>query len=125
MAVRSGFLAKLTEPMWDWAARSYQASVGKELKKYGLRYDDLLDPEMNMDVAEAMSRLPQQVLDDRNARLKRALDLSLKHVYLSKEMQAKQTPFEFYLTPTLQAVEAENAERIALGTAVPYNRSIP
>jgi hypothetical protein len=35
--------------------------VGAELKKYGLRYDDLLDPTNNLDVNEAMRRLPQEV----------------------------------------------------------------
>jgi hypothetical protein len=38
-----------------------QAAVGTELKKYGLRYDDLLDPINNLDVDEAMRRLPQHV----------------------------------------------------------------
>ena len=36
-------LAKMFEPLFARAARSYQAMVGSELKKYGLRYDDLLD----------------------------------------------------------------------------------
>ena len=35
--------------------------MGAELKKYGLRYDDLLDPTNNLDVNEAMRRLPQEV----------------------------------------------------------------
>jgi hypothetical protein len=33
----------------------------------------------------------------RNARLKRALDLSMKHEHLPKELQEKQTPFAHYL----------------------------
>lgn len=49
------------------------------------------------DVAEALRRLPEQVVVDRNARLKRAMDLSLKGKYLPKELQDKQTPFEHYL----------------------------
>ena len=36
-------IAKMFEPLFARAARSYQAMVGSELKKYGLRYDDLLD----------------------------------------------------------------------------------
>ena len=31
--------------------------------------------------------------DLRMQRLKRAMDLSMKHVYLDKDMQAKQTPW--------------------------------
>ena len=77
------------------------------------------------DVEEALSRLPQEELDLRNQRLKRAMDLSLKHVYLPKELQEKQTPYNFYLTPTLEQVEAERAERASLGTGQPYNRQLP
>jgi hypothetical protein len=89
-ALRLQSLAKLFEPAFAWAARRYQArlcawrgrtrvrhalipraaadharppqaAVGAELKKYGLRYDDLLDPTNNLDVDEAMRRLPQHV----------------------------------------------------------------
>lgn len=49
------------------------------------------------EVAEALRRLPKEVTDARIQRLKRASDLSMKHTYLSEEMQAKQTPFESYL----------------------------
>ena len=33
------------EPMMDRWAKAYQAEVGGELRKYGLRVDDLLDPD--------------------------------------------------------------------------------
>jgi ubiquinol-cytochrome c reductase subunit 7 len=39
------------------------------------------------DVAVALSRCDKKEQDDRNARLKRAMDLSMKHAYLSKELQ--------------------------------------
>ena len=61
----------------------------------------------------------------KNARLKRAIDLSMKHSYLTKEEQAMQTPFDFYLTPIVERVKAERAERTALGGSQPYNRQIP
>lgn len=85
-------LAKLIEPAFAWAARRYQVRltqpgpfavrcpksavrtqgiVGTELKKYGLRYDDLLDPTNNLDVNEAMNRLPQQVCGASEAGCKR------------------------------------------------------
>lgn len=32
------------EPFLGWAARRYQAAVADHLVKYGLRYEDLLDP---------------------------------------------------------------------------------
>ena len=49
----------------------------------------------------------------------------MKHVYLSKEVQEKQTPFAFYVQKELQQVQAERAERAALGTGQPYNRQLP
>ena len=50
---------------------------------------------------EALKRLPQDVLDARNQRLRRASDLSLKHSELPKELQQLQTPFELYVKDTL------------------------
>ncbi len=49
------------------------------------------------DVDEALKRLPQEEVDARTQRLKRAMDLSLKHVYLPKELQAVQTPYNSYV----------------------------
>ena len=40
-----------------------------------------------MDIKEAMNRLPREVVDTRNQRLKRAMDLSMKHEYLPKDLQ--------------------------------------
>ena len=36
------------EPLVAWMAPRYQAVVVKELKKYGLRYEDLYDPELDL-----------------------------------------------------------------------------
>jgi len=47
--------------------------------------------------------LPQEVVDARNQRLKRASDISLKKVYLAKPLQAQQTPYLSYMqVSTLQ-----------------------
>jgi ubiquinol-cytochrome c reductase subunit 7 len=40
-----------------------------------------------MDIKEALARLPQEVVDARIQRLKRSMDLSMKHEYLPKEIQ--------------------------------------
>ena len=53
----------------------------------GLRYDDLYDDLYDLDIKEALERLPQQERDLRNQRLKRAMDYSMKHQYLPKELQ--------------------------------------
>jgi ubiquinol-cytochrome c reductase subunit 7 len=119
------FLSKLSEPFWNWASRRYQAAVGKELKKYGLRYDDLYDELYDVDIQEALSRLPKHVVDARSARIKRAMDASMKHVYLPKELQAKQTPYEFYLQEALEQVKLEREERNKLGSSMPYSRELP
>eukprot|EP00887_Chlorella_sp_A99_P005351 scaffold1.g5351.t1 len=101
MAARGGALARAFEPLVAWLAPRYQAVVGKELRKYGLRYEDLYDPQLDMasalcdmqnvsnaDVDEALKRLPQDVVDARNQRLKRAHDINMKHSALPKELQA-------------------------------------
>ncbi len=49
------------------------------------------------DVAEALRRLPPEVLQARDARLRRAIDLDMKHDHLHGELLAKQTPDLPYL----------------------------
>jgi ubiquinol-cytochrome c reductase subunit 7 len=41
----------------------------------------------DLDVKEALNRLPQQEVDYRNQRLRRAIDYSMKHQYLPKDLQ--------------------------------------
>jgi len=94
-------LARLFRPLTLWASQRYTAGVADKLKDYGLRYDDLYDPLMDADVAEALRRLPDEVVFARNARLRRAMDLSLKHEKLPKALRDRQTPFEQYLTVRL------------------------
>jgi hypothetical protein len=55
----------------------------------GLRYDDLYDPYNDLDIKEALARLPREVVDARNQRLKRAMDLSMKHQYLPDDVKVK------------------------------------
>lgn len=118
-------LGKLLDPIIARFAPAYQAAVGKELKKYGLRMEDLYDPENDLDVEEALGRLPQEVIDGRNQRLKRAMDLSVKHSELPKELQDKQTPFAYYMKDTLAQIQLENDERELLDASRPNERHIP
>lgn len=118
-------LGKLLDPLIARFAPAYQAAVGKELKKYGLRIEDLYDPENDLDVEEALERLPQDVIDSRNQRLKRAMDLSVKHSELPKDLQDKQTPFAFYMKDTLAKIQLENDERDLLDASRPNERHIP
>ena len=77
------------------------------------------------DVEEALRRLPQEVVDARNQRLKRGIDINMKHAELAPELQAVQTPLEAYLEDTLAQVKLEKAERQALGAGMPYERHLP
>ncbi|KAI0498004.1 hypothetical protein KFK09_021245 [Dendrobium nobile] len=99
----------LVNPRKNPLAAVHQRVISKRLRNYGLRYDDLYDPYYDLDIKEALSRLPREVVDARNQRLKRALDLSMKHEYLSEEMQVKK----------------EREEREALGALPLYQRTIP
>ncbi|KAH7425942.1 hypothetical protein KP509_11G078500 [Ceratopteris richardii] len=121
----ANMLKKMFQPVISWAAKKYQADMARRLSAYGLRYDDLYDELQDLDVKEALSRLPQSVVDARNQRLKRAMDLSMKHSHLPKELQEKQTPLEPYLQDMLALVKAERKERESLGSEMPYNRQLP
>lgn len=121
----SSFLLKVFAGPLSAMSNYYRRTVGYELSKYGLRYDDLLDETQNLDVQEALDRLPKEEREMRTQRLKRAMDLSMKHIYLDKETMEKQTPFDHYLSPVLAEVEAEKSEKVALGSDVSYNRQIP
>merc|ERR1711907_476837 len=112
-----GFLRTLLMPLERAACNWYRGEVGRNLARYGLRYDDLLDPLNSLDIEEALKRLPQKEVEARNARFKRA--------ELPPEIQALQDPFKPYLSPYVEQVKAENAERAAVGAGKPYDRQLP
>ncbi|KAM0927818.1 hypothetical protein ACQ4PT_002080 [Festuca glaucescens] len=102
----SSFSQWFVNPRRNPLARIHMLTVSSRLKKYGLRYDDLYDPYFDLDIKEALARLPQEVVDARIQRLKRAMDLSMKHQYLPDDLQALQTPFKSYLSDMLALVSA-------------------
>mmetsp|Transcript_16580 Transcript_16580/g.35872 ORF Transcript_16580/g.35872 Transcript_16580/m.35872 type:complete len:123 (+) Transcript_16580:120-488(+) len=118
----ASLVKQLFGPLYNRVANRYTAIVNKELSLYGLRYDDLYDPLKDEDVAEALRRLPPDVIAARNARLRRAADLSCKHDHLHGELLAKQTPDAAYLQETLEEVRKERRERAQLGVQPPYTR---
>ncbi|CAL5358990.1 hypothetical protein ACSBR2_036946 [Camellia fascicularis] len=121
----SSLMKWLVDPKKNWFAAQHMKSISKRLRRYGLRYDDLFDPYYDLDVKEALNRLPREIVDARNQRLKRAMDLSMKHDYLPEHLQAMQTPYRSYLQDMLALVKRENAEREALGALPLYQRTIP
>lgn len=50
------------EPFLERWSKAYQAEVGAELKKYGLRVDDLLDPDWHPVRAESFRKLCTSVV---------------------------------------------------------------
>ncbi|XP_019158090.1 PREDICTED: cytochrome b-c1 complex subunit 7-2-like [Ipomoea nil] len=119
------WIQSLLNPSKNWFAAQHMKAISNRLRKYGLRYDDLFDPKEHLDIKEAMERLPQEVIDARNQRLKRAIDLSMKHEYLPDDLQKMQTPFRSYLHEMVDLVEKERAERTALGALPLYQRTFP
>ena len=93
-------------------ASMYRGVVGKELASRGLLYEDILVE--TADVKLALSRLPKDVLNAREQRIKRAMVLSSQQRYLPEEVASKIDPYSQYLTPYLQAVESEAAEMAKL-----------
>ncbi|XP_038977988.1 cytochrome b-c1 complex subunit 7-2, mitochondrial-like [Phoenix dactylifera] len=120
----SGLQSFFLNPRRNWLAAQHYKALSKCFKKYGLRYDDLYDPMYDLDIKEALARLPREVADARNQRLKRAMDLSLKHEYLPEDLQALQAPFRSYLKDMLALVKQERGEREALGALPLYQRTI-
>ncbi|KAJ8431803.1 hypothetical protein Cgig2_027548 [Carnegiea gigantea] len=83
----SSLLKWLLDPKKNVLAAMHKSSMDKRLRKYGLRFDDLYDPMEDLDIKEALNRLPREIVDARNQRLKRAIDLSMKHEYLPEDLQ--------------------------------------
>jgi ubiquinol-cytochrome c reductase subunit 7 len=82
-------------------AELYQNAVHSSLKKYGLRYEDIIVPE-HPDVVNALRFIPEAERVARERRVRRAMLLSLKHEYLPKEIQAVQTPGKWYLRDAME-----------------------
>ncbi|XP_054462455.1 cytochrome b-c1 complex subunit 7 [Anoplopoma fimbria] len=77
--------------------------------KLGLMRDDTIIEDV--DVKEALRRLPESQYNDRIFRVKRALDLSMKQQILPKDQWTKYEADERYLTPYLDEVIRERNER--------------
>lgn len=78
--------------------------------KYGLWRDDLLD-DSEPEVKEALKRVPENIVDERNYRILRAVQLSIQKDILPKEQWTKLEDDKLYLTPCLRQVLKEKAEQ--------------
>lgn len=79
-----------------------------------MRDDTLHETE---DVKEAIRRLPEDLYNDRMFRIKRALDLTMRHQILPKDQWTKYEEDKFYLEPYLKEVIRERKEREEWGAA--------
>lgn len=71
--------------------------------------DDLLHE--TEDVKEALRRIPEHVVDERNFRLVRAMQLSLQKTILPKDEWTKYEEDKLYLSPVVEKVKQERLER--------------
>lgn len=90
-----------------WQKIAYRLSG---FSKYGLWRDDLLYYE-DEDVKEAVRRLPQKIIDERNFRILRAMQLSIQNRVLPRDQWTRLEDDKLYLTPLVEEVKKERAER--------------
>ncbi|GMK55815.1 hypothetical protein CspeluHIS016_0208710 [Cutaneotrichosporon spelunceum] len=89
-------------------ANAYARAAGH--RKVGLRYDDLIIEE-RLDVEKALNRLPAKEGYDRVYRMRVAFQQDLMRRPLPKEEWLKAEDDVRYLSPLINEVAAENAER--------------
>ena len=87
----------------------YAKSLEKQLRWWGLRWDDLTS-EGNQDLQRALRLLPPDVWDARRRRLQRCTDMSAKHVQLKDQAEKAQQPWLSYVTPLVNDLEKRRFE---------------
>ncbi|KAL2158199.1 hypothetical protein VTH06DRAFT_4519 [Thermothelomyces fergusii] len=108
-AVKRPWLMNLLKPLANW----YTNAAG--YRQMGLKADDLIVEE-DENVLKALSRLSPKESYDRIYRIRRATQLSLQQKILPKHEWTKPEEDVPYLSPILEQIYAENAERDALDT---------
>ena len=80
-----------------------------KMAKLGVRYEDLLIE--NDDNQKALSWQDSGTIAMRDRRIKRAIDLSMKHTYLPDHVAAVQDPGNFYLADAVEEAKSLREER--------------
>ncbi|XP_049874904.1 cytochrome b-c1 complex subunit 7-like [Pectinophora gossypiella] len=101
MAFRTTAVARSALKKWAYNLSGFN--------QYGLLRDDCLHE--TPDVKEALRRIPQHVVDERNYRIVRAVQLSIVKQILPKEEWTKYEEDKLYLTPVVEQVAKERQER--------------
>ena len=102
------FASGVFNTVMNVAAKQYQKVLGARLAAAGLRYDDLLIE--TDDVLKALDRIPKQEKIERERRIKRAFDLSVKRKSLPTEY-APTNIFQPYLFDHIENAKSEREER--------------
>ncbi|KAF9346481.1 Cytochrome b-c1 complex subunit 7 [Mortierella sp. AD094] len=100
----SKFLSGMLQPV----ANAFVNAAG--YRQLGLRYDDVLREETDI-IREAVNRLPEEESYERVFRMKTAFQYSLSHTVATKEGALKPEDDIRYLTPIIDEVAAEFAEK--------------
>ncbi|KAF9096824.1 Cytochrome b-c1 complex subunit 7 [Mortierella sp. GBA35] len=100
----SKFLSGILQPV----ANAFVNAAG--YRKLGLRYDDVLREETDI-IREAINRLPDNEGYERVYRMKVAMQYSLSHTIATKDTTLKPEDDIRYLTPVIDEVAAEFAEK--------------
>ncbi|KXJ14074.1 cytochrome b-c1 complex subunit 7 [Exaiptasia diaphana] len=79
-------------------------------RQIGLRREDLLSDD-DPDVVEALKRIPDDELNMRNFRVKRAIDATMKQRLLPQELWTKPSEDVTYLDIVIEQVKKERMER--------------
>ncbi|KAA8496238.1 Cytochrome b-c1 complex subunit 7-2 [Porphyridium purpureum] len=80
------------------------------LRRYGLRYDDLLN-EYDPEVKKAIEQLPAWEQELRIKRIKRAFDIDIKKTYLAPEIAAKEDIWNPYIRSRVSVLKRERFEK--------------
>ncbi|KAF9341798.1 Cytochrome b-c1 complex subunit 7 [Linnemannia elongata] len=111
----SKFLSGILQPV----ANAFVNAAG--YRKLGLRYDDVLREETDI-IREAVNRLPDNEGYERIYRMKVAFQYSLSHTIATKENTLKPEDDIRYLTPVIDEVAAEFAEKEDFNNIKSYSK---
>ena len=90
------------------AAKPYRNILASRLRTAGVQYEDLLIE--SADVTKALARSNNVVRVERDRRIKRAFDLSVKRKAMPKEFQ-DYNPYDFKFQTKLEKAHLERTER--------------